>query len=135
VVSSAQIDRVATGLGRALYEVPVGFKWLVDGLFDGHLGFGGEESAGVSFSRIDGRVWTTDKDGVAAALLAAEITARCRRNPGDLYCTLAAELGEVFADRVEAPASPMQKAKLARLSVGRMCAGSCAGQCCADRRH
>ena len=85
VVSSQMIDRVTAKLGRKLYEVPVGFKWFVDGLLDGSLGFGGEESAGASFSRLDGTVWTTDKDGIVPALLAAEITARMGRDPGEIY--------------------------------------------------
>jgi len=95
--------------------VPVGFKWFVTGLLDGTLGFGGEESAGASFSRIDGRVWTTDKDGIAPALLAAEITARTGRDPGERYRALTGELGEAFADRVDAPATPAQKKKLGKL--------------------
>jgi phosphoglucomutase len=116
VVSTTLIDRVAKRLGRKLFEVPVGFKWFVDGLFDGSLGFGGEESAGASFSRIDGTVWTTDKDGIVPALLSAEITARTGRDPGELYRDLVHELGEPVADRVEAPASAEQKARLAKLS-------------------
>jgi len=116
VVSSGIIDRVAARLGRRLFEVPVGFKWFVDGLLDGSLGFGGEESAGASFLRIDGSVWSTDKDGIAAALLSAEITARSGRDPGLLYRELTRELGEPAADRVEARATPKQKAVLAKLS-------------------
>ncbi len=116
VVSSAMIDRVAARLGRKLYEVPVGFKWFVDGLFDGSLGFGGEESAGASFLRRDGTVWTTDKDGITAALLSAEITARVGRNPGLLYRDITRDLGEATAARIDAPASPAQKRKLAALS-------------------
>ena len=116
VVSSAMIDRVTVRLGRRLYEVPVGFKWFVDGLFDGSLGFGGEESAGASFLRRDGTVWTTDKDGIAAALLSAEITARSGHDPGVLYRALARELGATTTARIDAPASPEQKRKLARLS-------------------
>ena len=116
LVSSALIDRVAARLGRRLYEVPVGFKWFVSGLLDASLGFGGEESAGASFSRIDGGVWTTDKDGIAAALLSAEITARAGRDPAQLYRDLARDLGEPVADRVEAPVSPAQKRALAKLS-------------------
>jgi len=115
VVSSAMIDRVSRRLGRTLYEVPVGFKWFVDGLVDGSLGFGGEESAGASFSRLDGSVWTTDKDGLVPALLSAEITARTGRDPGDAYRTLSQELGAVFANRVDAPANAEQKKKLGRL--------------------
>jgi len=116
VVSSAMIDRVAARLGRKLYEVPVGFKWFVDGLFDGSLGFGGEESAGASFLRRDGTVWTTDKDGIAAALLSAEITARVGQNPGLLYRDITRDLGEATGARIDAPASPAQKRKLAALS-------------------
>jgi phosphoglucomutase len=116
LVSTALIDRVAKRLGRTLYESPVGFKWFVDGLLDGSLGFGGEESAGASFLRRDGSAWTTDKDGIAPALLSAEITARTGRDPGELYRDLVAALGEPFADRVDAAATPAQKAKLARLS-------------------
>ena len=116
VVTSAMIDRVAANLGRKLYEVPVGFKWFVGGLLDGSLGFGGEESAGASFARLDGTVWTTDKDGFIPCLLAAEITARRRSDPGEIYGTLTHEFGESFYDRVEAPATPAEKAALARLS-------------------
>ena len=116
-VSSAMIDRVTAKLGRKLYEVPVGFKWFVDGLLDGSLGFGGEESAGASFLRLDGSVWTTDKDGFIPCLLAAEITARTGRNPGEIYRGLTQEFGEPFYDRVEAPATPWQKAVLAKLSL------------------
>jgi len=116
VVSSAMIDRVTTKLGRKLYEVPVGFKWFVDGLLDGSLGFGGEESAGASFVRLDGSVWTTDKDGFIPCLLAAEITARTGRDPGRIYQELTREFGEPFYDRVEAPATPVEKAALAKLS-------------------
>jgi phosphoglucomutase len=116
VVSSQMIDRVTTRLGRKLYEVPVGFKWFVDGLLDGSLGFGGEESAGASFTRMDGTVWTTDKDGIVPALLAAEITARMGRDPGEIYQELTREFGEPVYDRVEAPATPDQKKRLAKLS-------------------
>jgi phosphoglucomutase len=116
VVSSAMIDRVAAKLDRRLYEVPVGFKWFADGLLSGALGFGGEESAGASFSRIDGTVWTTDKDGIASALLSAEITARIGCDPGDYYAELTYELGESATDRVEAPATAKQKQRLAKLS-------------------
>ena len=116
VVSTALIDRVANRLGRKLYEVPVGFKWFVDGLLDGSLGFGCEESAGASFARIDGSIWTTDKDGIVPALLSAEITARSGRDPGELYRDLTRDLGEPAADRVEAPATAAQKKKLAKLS-------------------
>ena len=109
LVSTQMIDRVAAKLGRKLYEVPVGFKWFVDGLLDGSLGFGGEESAGASFVRLDGSVWTTDKDGIIPALLAAEITARMGRDPGEIYRDLTREFGEPVYDRVEAPATPEQK--------------------------
>lgn len=120
VVSSAMLDRVTAKLGRKLFEVPVGFKWFVEGLLDGSLGFGGEESAGASFVRLDGSVWTTDKDGFIPCLLAAEITARTGCNPGELYRGLTAEFGEPFYDRVEAPATPAQKTVLARLSLEQM---------------
>ncbi len=116
VVSSAMIDRVAAQLGRKLCEVPVGFKWFVDGLLNGSLGFGGEESAGATFLRLDGSVWTTDKDGFIPCLLAAGITARTGRDPGELYRQLVGEFGESFYDRVEAPATPQQKQRLAKLS-------------------
>jgi phosphoglucomutase len=116
VVSSQMIDRVTAKLGRRLYEVPVGFKWFVDGLLDGSLGFGGEESAGASFARLDGTVWTTDKDGIVPALLAAEITARMGRDPGEIYHELTHEFGEPAQDLVEAAATPDQKELLAKLS-------------------
>ena len=115
VVSTAMIDRVARRLGRRLYEVPVGFKWYVAGLLDGSLGFGGEESAGASFNRFDGTAWSTDKDGITAALLSAEITARTGRDPGEEYLRLTQDLGEPFSSRVDAPATPAQKKKLSRL--------------------
>ena len=116
VVSSRMIDHVTAKLGRNLYEVPVGFKWFADGLLDGSLGFGGEESAGASFLRRDGTVWTTDKDGIVPALLAAEITARMGRDPGEIYHELTRRFGEPFYERVEAPATPEQKELLKRLS-------------------
>jgi phosphoglucomutase len=128
VVSSALIDRVAKRLGRKLFEVPVGFKWFVDGLFDGSLGCGGEESAGASFLRRDGTVWTTDKDGIVPALLAAEITARTGRDPGELYRDLVRELGEPVADRVEAPATAAHKTRLAKLSSGQVHSTELAGE-------
>jgi phosphoglucomutase len=106
------IDRVAARLGRKLYEVPVGFKWFVPGLIEGWLGFGAEESAGAALLRRDGAAWTTDKDGIAAALLSAEITARSGKDPGALYAQLTRDLGEPAADRVEARASAEQKAVL-----------------------
>ncbi len=116
LVSSRMIDRVTAKLGRTLFEVPVGFKWFVDGLLDGSLGFGGEESAGASFARLDGNVWTTDKDGIILALLAAEITARMGRDPGEIYRELTREFGEPVYERIDAPATPEQKAVLAKLS-------------------
>jgi phosphoglucomutase len=116
LVSSSMIDRVVRDLGRELYEVPVGFKWFVAGLVSGALGFGGEESAGASFLRRDGLAWSTDKDGIAPALLSAEITARADRDPGELYRELTREFGEPAYDRVDAPATPEQKARLSRLS-------------------
>ena len=128
VVSSAMIDRLTKRLGRKLFEVPVGFKWFVDGLFGGSLGFGGEESAGATFLRRDGSVWTTDKDGIVPALLSAEITARSGRDPGELYGDLTGEFGEAFADRVEAPATPVQKEKLAKLSPPQVPSTGLAGE-------
>jgi phosphoglucomutase len=116
LVSSQMIDRITAKLGRKLYETPVGFKWFVDGLLDGSLGFGGEESAGASFARLDGSVWTTDKDGIVLALLAAEIMARTERDPGELYGELTRDFGEPLYDRVEAPATQEQKKLLERLS-------------------
>jgi len=116
VVSSQMIDRVTAKLGRKLYEVPVGFKWFVDGLLNGTLGFGGEESAGASFLRLDGTVWTTDKDGIVPALLAAEITARMDRDPGQIYQELTGEFGESVYIRTEAPATAEEKEILRRLS-------------------
>jgi phosphoglucomutase len=128
VVSSQMIDRVAAKLGRRLHETPVGFKWFVDGLLDGSLGFAGEESAGASFLRRDGSVWTTDKDGIVAALLAAEITARMGRDPGEVYRELTHEFGEPAYDRVEAPATPEQKALLETLSPRDIRTGDLAGE-------
>ena len=128
VVSTRLIDRVAARLGRALYEAPVGFKWFADGLQGGSLGFAGEESAGASFLRRDGSVWTTDKDGMTAALLAAEITARCGSDPGRLYRKLASELGDPVADRVEARATPQQKKQLAALAPEDIATGDLAGE-------
>ncbi len=120
VVSSAMIDRVSRRLGRTLYEAPVGFKWFVAGLVDGSLGFGGEESAGASFSRLDGGVWTTDKDGLVPALLAAEITARTGKDPGEAYSAMSRELGAVFTNRVDAATTAEQKQKLSRLDGAQM---------------
>jgi phosphoglucomutase len=128
VVSSALIDRITAKLGRKLFEVPVGFKWFVDGLLDGSLGFGGEESAGATFLRLDGGVWTTDKDGFIPCLLAAEITARTGRDPGELYRGLTQEFGESFYDRVDAPATPEEKAVLAKLSCGQITHTELAGE-------
>ncbi|SHK61468.1 phosphoglucomutase [Marinobacter antarcticus] len=128
VVSTGLIDRVSARLGRKLVEVPVGFKWFSAGLFDGSLGFGGEESAGAAFLRRDGTVWTTDKDGIAPALLAAEITARCGQDPGALYNTLTRELGCPVADRVEAKATPPQKQALAALTPQGITARELAGE-------
>ena len=116
LVSSSLIDRVATTLGRKLVEVPVGFKWFVTGLLDGSLGFGGEESAGASFLRRDGSVWTTDKDGIIMDLLAAEMMAKTGRDPGELYRELTHELGEPVYERIDAAATPSQKAILSKLS-------------------
>ena len=116
VVCTQMIDRVVEKLGRKLYEVPVGFKWYVDGLANGSLGFGGEESAGATFLRLDGVVWTTDKDGIVPALLAAEITARVGRYPGEIYGDLTRKFGECLSDRIEAFATPEQKTMLAGLS-------------------
>lgn len=116
LVSSGMIDRVAAKLGRCVCEVPVGFKWFAPGLLSGACCFGGEESAGASFLRRDGTVWTTDKDGILLALLAAEITARTGKNPGEHFLELAAEFGEPHYVRLDAPASPGQKARLKRLS-------------------
>ncbi len=128
LVSTALIDRVARRLGRRLYEVPVGFKWFVDGLFDGSLGFGGEESAGASFLRRDGLVWSTDKDGIAAALMSAEIMARTDRDPGELYRQMTAELGSPLSQRVDAPANVEQKARLSKLSPAQVRSTHLAGE-------
>jgi phosphoglucomutase len=128
LVSSAMIDRVTAKLGRRLHEVPVGFKWFVDGLLDGSLAFVGEESAGATFVRRDGTAWTTDKDGFIPCLLAAEITARAGRDPGEIYRTLTEELGEPCYDRVEAPATPEQKKLLADLSPAQVLLTELAGE-------
>jgi phosphoglucomutase len=117
IVSSQMIDHVTAKLGRKLLEVPVGFKWFVVGLLDGTLGFAGEESAGASFASIDGSVWSTDKDGIIASLLAAEITAQMARDPGEIYQKLAEEFGDSVYQRVEAPATAAQKVKLGKLSA------------------
>jgi len=127
IVSTSLIDHVSRKLGRTLYEVPVGFKWFSDGLLDGSLGFGGEESAGATFLRRDGSVWTTDKDGIVPALLSGEMTARTGRDPGELYGVLAAECGNPLNSRVEAAASVAQKKRLSALSPDRITASALAG--------
>jgi len=128
LVSSGMLDRVAADLDRRLLEVPVGFKWFVDGLLAGDLGFGGEESAGASFLRRDGKVWTTDKDGIIACLLAAELTARSGRDPGDAYRDLTERFGAPVYRRIDAPATPAQKAALGRLTPDRVTATQLAGE-------
>jgi phosphoglucomutase len=128
LVSTGLIDRVAKRLGRRLYEVPVGFKWFVDGLFDGSLGFGGEESAGASFLRRDGSVWSTDKDGIAAALMSAEIAARTGKDPGELYREMTRALGTPVSERVDAPANTEQKARLSKLSPDQVKSTQLAGE-------
>ena len=128
VVSSGLIDRVAARLDRRLYEVPVGFKWFADGLFEGSLGFGGEESAGASFLRLDGSVWSTDKDGLIPSLLAAEMTARTGRDPSQLYQKMTEDLGLPFSTRVDAKATPQQKALLGKLSPEQVKSTSLAGE-------
>jgi phosphoglucomutase len=133
LVSSGMIDRVVAALGRRLAEVPVGFKWFVAGLFDGSYCFGGEESAGASFLRRDGTVWTTDKDGLILDLLAAEITARTERDPGEHYRELTAEFGAPCYTRIDAPATPEQKARLAKLSPDAVKASALAGEPILDR--
>ncbi len=128
LVSSQMIDRVANKLGRKLVEVPVGFKWFVDGLFDGSLGFGGEESAGASFLNMEGKVWSTDKDGIIAALLAGEITASTGKDPGEIYQEFVKEFGEPVYDRIDAPATPEQKDKLKKLSSDQISFAELAGE-------
>lgn len=128
LVSSSMIDRVAAGLGRRVVEVPVGFKWFVDGLLDGSFGFGGEESAGASFLRRDGTAWTTDKDGILLALLAAEVTAATGRDPGEHYRELEARHGSPVYERIDAPADAAQKAALAKLSPESIAADELAGE-------
>jgi phosphoglucomutase len=128
LVSSTMIDRVAADLGRQLVEVPVGFKWFVDGLVSGSLGFGGEESAGASFLRRDGSVWTTDKDGILLALLASEITAVTDRTPSEHYAGLTARFGEPAYARIDAPATREQKALLGKLSPAQVTADTLAGE-------
>ena len=128
LVSSSLIDRVVAALGRSLWEVPVGFKWFAPGLLAGSVCFGGEESAGASFLRMDGSVWTTDKDGLIMNLLAAEITARTGKDPGEHYRDLTAEFGTPFYSRIDAPATPEQKARLGKLSAAAVRASTLAGE-------
>jgi phosphoglucomutase len=128
VVSSSMIDRVAARLGRRLVEVPVGFKWFVDGLVNGSLGFGGEESAGASFLRLNGRVWSTDKDGIILGLLAAEMTAVTGRDPGEIYRDLTREFGDPVYQRIDAPATAPEKAALSKLSPEQVTASELAGE-------
>jgi phosphoglucomutase len=128
VVSSSMIDKVVQSLGRRLYEVPVGFKWFVAGLFDGGCCFGGEESAGASFLRHDGTVWSTDKDGLIMDLLAAEITARTGKDPGEHYRELTAQFGTSWYTRLDAPATPEQKAALRTLNPKAVAAQTLAGE-------
>jgi phosphoglucomutase len=128
LVSSAIIDRVAAALGRKLIEVPVGFKWFVPGLFDGSLGFGGEESAGASFLRTDGSVWSTDKDGIILNLLAAEMTAATGKDPGEHFSEIAREFGTPYYTRSDEPATPRQKDILKKLSPESVAAATLAGE-------
>jgi phosphoglucomutase len=122
------IDRVTARVGRKLFEVPVGFKWFVDGLLSGSLAFGGEESAGASFLARDGSPWSTDKDGIIAALLSAEITARTGKDPGQIYDGLCEQNGRPFYERIDAPANAGQRAALARLSPSDITASDLAGE-------
>src|SRR5499426_4057334 len=133
VVSSSMIDRVVQSLDRRLVEVPVGFKWFVDGLIDGSLGFGGEESSGATFLRRDGTVWTTDKDGLVPNLLAAEITARSGKDPGEHYQELTAEFGTPYYTRIDAPATPEQKTRLSKLSPEAIVTAKLAGEPITDK--
>jgi phosphoglucomutase len=128
VVSSSMIDRVSKSIGRRVLEVPVGFKWFVDGLLDGSLGFGGEESAGASFLRIDGTTWTTDKDGMIAGLLAAEITAVLGMDPGARYAALTRDLGSPIYERIDAPATVEQKRRFKQLAPDQIHARELAGE-------
>ena len=128
LVSSSMIDRVAKDLGRKLFEVPVGFKWFVEGLLDGTCGFAGEESAGASFLRQNGTVWTTDKDGIILALLSAEILARTGHDPGEHYQLLTERFGEPVYRRIDAPATSAQKTALSRLSSASVTADTLAGE-------
>jgi phosphoglucomutase len=127
LVSSGMIDRVAARLGRRLVEVPVGFKWFVEGLLEGSLGFGGEESAGASFLRRDGTVWTTDKDGLLLGLLAAEITATTGRDPAEHYRTLADAFGAPVYERIDSPSTPEEKVRLGALTADRITVKELAG--------
>ncbi len=133
IVSSSMIDRVAKKLGRKLIEVPVGFKWFVDGLIDGSVGFGGEESAGASFLRKDGKVWTTDKDGLIMCLLSAEITAKTGKNPSEHYKKLTEQFGAPVYERIDAPANAEQKAKLKKLSPDQITTTELAGEKIIDK--
>jgi len=128
LVSSSMIDRVANSLGKSLAEVPVGFKWFVDGLFTGSFGFGGEESAGASFLRQDGNVWSTDKDGIILGLLAAEITAVTKKDPGQHYAELTEKFSSPVYKRIDAPASSAQKSVLKNLSAEDVSASTLAGE-------
>jgi phosphoglucomutase len=128
IVSSAIIDRVAGKIGRKLVETPVGFKWFVDGLIGGSFGFAGEESAGASFLRRDGSVWTTDKDGIILGLLAAEMTAKTGRDPSQLFDSLTRELGQPYYERIDAPATPQQKNLLKALSAEKLAMQELAGE-------
>jgi phosphoglucomutase len=128
LVSSSMIDRVVNKLGRRLFEAPVGFKWFTPGLFDGSCCFGGEESAGASFLRFDGSVWTTDKDGPIMDLLAAEITARTGKDPSEHFRELTREFGTPYYTRIDAAATPEQKAKLGKLSPAAVSAAKLAGE-------
>jgi phosphoglucomutase len=128
LVSSGMIDRVAKKIGRKLVEVPVGFKWFVDGLYDGSLGFGGEESAGASFLDMQGGVWSTDKDGIIAALLSGEMTARTGKDPGEIYQGFVQEFGEPVYARIDAPATTEQKDKLKKLSPEQITSSELAGE-------
>jgi len=128
LVSTSMIDRVGAALGRKVCEVPVGFKWFVDGLVDGSFGFGGEESAGASFLRKDGSVWTTDKDGIIMDLLACEMTAKTGQDPSELYRDLENRFGRPSYERIDAPASPAQKAVLKKLSPAAVAAEKLAGE-------
>jgi phosphoglucomutase len=128
VVSSSMIDRVAASLNRRLFEVPVGFKWFVEGLLEGSLGFAGEESAGATFLRREGPVWTTDKDGIILGLLAAEMTARTSHDPGELYRDLTRQFGDPAYERIDAPATAEQKTVLERLAPQQVIATDLAGE-------